>query len=62
MVLDETEQLLLVGKLSTDMQPNILRFVMFQPIIESLVVAEVEPMMLQFPLQVPISLGNEAAV
>src|SRR6478609_394812 len=61
-VLDETEQFPLVGKVSAEMEPNILCILVFKSIIESLVVAEVEAMLLQLPLQVPISLGNEAHV
>src|SRR5580704_11080988 len=61
-VLEEAEQLLLVGKVSAEMKPNSLCIVMLQAIIEPLVVAEVEPLLLQLPLQVPISLGDEAEV
>ena len=60
MVLDETKQLLLVSKVRTEMKPDALGVVVLQPIIEPLVVAEVEPLLLQLPLQVPVSLGNEA--
>ena len=58
-VLEEAKQLLLVGKISTEMKPNTLCIVMLQAIIESLVVTEVEPLLLQLPLQVPVSFGNE---
>src|SRR5271169_5183966 len=61
-VLEEAKQLLLVGKVGTKMKPNSLCIVMFQAIIEPLVIAEVEPLLLQFPLQVPVSLGNEEKV
>src|SRR5580704_7101203 len=61
-VLEEAKQLLLVGEVSTEMKPNPLCIVMLQAIIEPLVVAEVEPLLLQLPLQVPVSLGNEAEV
>src|SRR5208282_4740305 len=44
------------------MKPNILCIVMLQAIIEPLVVAEAEPLLLQLPLQVPVSLGNEEEV
>src|SRR5580692_9470429 len=42
------------------MEPNTLCIVMFQAIIEPLVVAEVEPMVLQLPLQIPVSFGDKA--
>src|SRR5271157_1097723 len=44
------------------MKTYTLCIVMFQAVIEPLVVAEVEPLLLQLPLQVPVSLGNEAEV
>src|SRR5271165_1675485 len=62
MVLEEANQPLLVGKVSTEMEPNTLCIVMLQTVIEPLVVAEIEPLLLQFPLRVPVSLGNEAEV
>ena len=50
MVLEEAKQLLLVGKVSTELKPNTLCIVMLQAIIEALVIAEVEPLLLQLPL------------
>src|SRR6266481_6721571 len=41
------------------MKANTLRVVVLQAVIELLVVAEVETLLLKLPLQVPISLGNE---
>src|SRR6266404_2359616 len=41
------------------MKANTLRVVVLQAVIELLVVAEVESLLLKLPLQVPISLGNE---
>src|SRR5580704_1906662 len=61
-VLEEAKQLLLVDKVSTEVKANTLRIFMLQAIIEPLVVTEVEPLPLQLPLQVPVSLGNEAEV
>src|SRR5580692_1994521 len=61
-VLEEANQLLLVGKVSAEMKPNSLCIVMLQAIVEPLVVTEVEPLLLQLPLQVPVGLGNEAEV
>ena len=61
-VFQEAKQLLLVGKVSTKMKADTFRIIMLKPVIESLVIAEVKPMLLQLILQVPISLGNEAHV
>ena len=58
-IFDETEQLLLIGKVSTKMKSNILCIFMLQPVVEPLVIAKVESLLLQFPLQIPVSLGNE---
>src|SRR6516162_6678097 len=41
------------------MKPDALCVVMLQTVIESLVIAEVEPVLLQFPLKVPIRLRYE---
>jgi hypothetical protein len=58
-VLEEAEQPLLVGKVGTEMKSNTLCIVMFHAIIEPFVVAEVEPLLLQLPLQVPVSFRDE---
>jgi hypothetical protein len=50
-VLDEPKQLVLVGRVCTEMKANALCVVMFQAIIESLVVTKVESLLLQVPLQ-----------
>ncbi len=44
------------------MKPNILCIIMLHPIIKPLVVAEVEPVLLPFPLQVPVSFCDKAEV
>src|SRR5438270_8536719 len=59
MVLNKTDELLLVGDLSTQMQPNIFCTTVFKPVIELFVIAEVEALLLQFPLQVPISFSHK---
>ena len=59
MVLDEANELLLVGKVGVEVKPNTLRVVVFEAVIEPLVVAEIESLLLQLPLQVPIGLGDE---
>src|ERR1700689_498052 len=61
-VLQKAQQVLLVSKAGKEMESNTLRIAMFQPIIEPLVVAEVEPLALQLILQVPVSLGDETEV
>lgn len=52
--LDETEELLLVGKLSTQMKAYTLRVAVLQPVTELLVVAEVETLLVKLPLRVPV--------
>ena len=61
-VFQKAQQLPLVGQVSAKMKPDAFRIFMLQPIIKPLVVAEIEAMLLQFPLLVPVSLGNEADV
>ena len=62
MVLDEADQPLLVRQDQPEMQPHVLGVVMLQPVVESLVVAVIEPLLLQFPFQVPVGLGDEQKI
>src|ERR1700733_4811860 len=62
MVLEEAEQLLLVAQIGAQVQSHALGLFVFQTIIEPLVVAEVEPELLQLRLQVPISFSHKEEV
>src|SRR5580700_9458640 len=59
MVLEEAKQFILICRGGTEMKPKILCVVMLQAIINPLVVTEVEPLLLQLPLHIPVSFGNE---
>ena len=59
MVLDEPDHPLLVGKIRQEVQTHVLGSPVFHPVVEFLVVAEVEALLLQLPLQVPVGLGDE---
>ena len=62
MIFDEANQPFLIAWIGTEMQPNTLGVLMLQAIVEPFVVAEIESLLLQFPLQVPIGLGHEQDV
>ena len=59
MVLDEPDHALLVRKVRQEMLPHALGGPVLHPVVEFLVVAEVETLLLQLPLQIPIRLGDE---
>ncbi len=59
MVLDETDQLLLVIQIGSQVLPNGLGTLVNQAVVKSLVVAVVESQLLQFPLHVPIGLCHK---
>src|SRR5215471_244054 len=59
MILDEAEQSSLVGKIGTEMKADALCMGVFHPIVELLVVAEIETLPLEFPFQVPVSLRDK---
>src|SRR5262245_743475 len=44
------------------MKPYTLRIAMLQTVVEPLVVTKVEPLVLQLPFEVPVSLGNKEKV
>ena len=62
MILDEPDQSFLVSKVSAEMKPHALGGLVFQTVIESLVVAVVKALLLQLPLQVPVGLGDEQEI
>ena len=61
-VFNETDQLLLVSRVSQEVKPHTLRVFVFEAVIETLVVAIVKSLLLQFPLQVPVSLRNKPEI
>ncbi len=58
-VLDEPHQPFLVGGVGEQVQSYLLGVLVHQPVVEALVVAEVEALLLELPLQVPVGLGDE---
>src|SRR4029077_7364530 len=58
-VFNEPKELCLIGEISAEMKPHTLRIVMLQAVIEPLVITEVEPLLLQLPLEAPVSLGDK---
>src|SRR5262249_42708520 len=57
-VLEETQQLLLVSHCGAQMQPDALWVVVLEPIIKSLVVTEVEALLLQLPFETPVGFSD----
>lgn len=62
MVLQETKQLVLIPQFCAKMKSDTLGVLTFQAVIEPLVVAEIETLLLEFPLQVPVAFSHEAEV
>src|ERR1700691_695337 len=58
-VLNKANQLLLVSKIRTKVKSNTFRLVVFQAIIKLLVITEIEALLLQLPLQIPIGFGDK---
>src|SRR5262249_2238945 len=58
MVLQEPHELFLKLQRSAEMQPDVFRIAV-HAVIEPLVVAEVESLLLQFPFEVPVSLRDK---
>ena len=59
MVLDEPDHLLLVRKIRKKVLTHALGISVLHPVVEFLVVAVVKPLLLQFPLEVPVGFGDE---
>ena len=55
----DTANWLSIGKTSREMEADVLCIAVFQPVVEPLVIAEIESLLLEFPLQVPICFGNK---
>src|SRR5215469_7595995 len=62
MVLDKTKKLIVVSRVVAEMKPNALRVSMFQPVIQPLVITEIETLLLEFPFEIPVSLGDEEEI
>src|SRR6185436_5226471 len=58
-VLDESDQFFLIRLIGAQMESHLLRGAMLQPIVQPLVVTVVEPLLLKFPLEIPIGFCNE---
>jgi len=52
----------LITQVGEQMEANALRVIVDETVVKTLVVAVVEPLLLEFPLQVPIGLGDENRV
>ena len=61
-VLDEAQQPLLVAAVGLQVAAHGLGGLVDEPVVEALVVAEVEALLLQRPLHVPVGLGDEQEV
>src|SRR5215475_13621199 len=62
MILQEPDELVLISQIGAQMRSDTLRSIMLQTVIQSLVVAVIETLLLQFPLQIPIGFGDEEDV
>ncbi len=62
MILDEADQSSLVIKATAKVEAYALRGVAFEAVIQALVVTVIEPLLLEFPLEVPISLSNKKEI
>ena len=62
MILDKPNQFSLVGEVSAKVEPHALRSVVFQAVVKALVVAVVEPQLLQLPLQIPVGFSNKTEI
>src|SRR6266404_5851727 len=58
-ILNEAKQLVLVRESGTQVKPDALCVRVFKVVVECFVVTVIKAQLLQFPLQVPVSLGNE---
>ncbi len=61
-VLDEAHQLVLIFHVGRQMAAHLSRRLMGQPVVEPLVIAEVEPLLHHLPFHVPVHFADEAEV
>src|SRR5262245_25006302 len=61
-VLNETNKPVLVCHIRTEMKPDAFCVFIHQTVIQPFVITEVEPLLLEFPFQVPIGLGDEEEI
>jgi hypothetical protein len=59
MILNESDQSVLVSRFCAEMKPDALGRVALQAVVQPFVVAEVESLLLQLPFEVPVGLGDE---
>ena len=62
MVLDEAHEPLLVADVGRQVPVDRLGALVHEPVVEPLVVAVVEALLLQRPLEIPVGLGDEDEV
>ena len=62
MVLDEAQHFLLVRRIGQQVQTNVLGVTMLKAVVELLVVAVIEALLLKLPLKIPVGLGDELEV
>jgi hypothetical protein len=62
MIFNKADQFSLVIKVSAKMEAHALRGVAFEAVIQALVVTVIEPLLLEFPLEIPITLSNEKEI
>ncbi len=59
MVLHKTKQFVLKGEIGAEMEADVFCSAVLEPIVEFLVIAEVESFLLKIPLETPVSLSNK---
>ncbi len=62
MVLQKTQKLALISRISAEMQSDVLSAVMLQAIIEPLVIAKIKAAMLQLPLEIPVGFRDKEEI
>jgi hypothetical protein len=58
-VFEEAKKLVLIGGVGAKVEANTLRVFVLEAIVKSLVVAKVEAVLLEFPLEIPVGLGDK---
>jgi len=58
-ILNEAKKLVLIGEIGAQMEPNTLCIVLLQTVIQLLVIAKVESLLLKLPFQVPVSFSDK---
>ena len=58
-ILDEANKLRLIRRIGAEMAADALGIIVFQAVVQPLVVAVVEPLLLQLPFEIPVRFGDE---